>query len=152
MSGTGAPEPTEAQRAEATRLIAFTGDAQRAFDLVERQLGILVLRTQVLLSLSGIVITVTGFSGSAIARAGPPGAALIVAGLAIVLASATVAMAGVLRVTWLSQRIAQDPLETIANGMALRDRKASYLKVAMFLFLGGFALYVGAIANLLLRA
>ena len=41
------------------------GDAQKAFEIVERQLGVLILRTQVLLSLSGIVITVTGFSGRA---------------------------------------------------------------------------------------
>ena len=42
--------------------------------MVERQLSVLVLRTQVMLSLSGIVITVTGFSGRAIAQTSEPGA------------------------------------------------------------------------------
>jgi len=44
------------------------GDALRSYEIVERQLGVLVLRAQVMLSLSGIVITVTGFSGRAIAE------------------------------------------------------------------------------------
>lgn len=145
--------PTDAQRAEAARVIGFLGgDALRAFELVERQLGILVLRTQVLLSLSGIVITVTGFSGAAIARSGPPGGVLIVAGLLTVLASASVLVIGVLRVTWLSQEIQDDPRETIARGIALRDRKARSLGAASILFSLGFALYCAAIAHLLLHA
>ena len=37
------------------------GDPVRAYELVQSQFSVLVLRTQVMLSLSGIVITVTGF-------------------------------------------------------------------------------------------
>jgi hypothetical protein len=143
--------PDDAQRAEAQRVLDFFGDKVKALETVERQLGILVLRTQVLLSLSGIVITVTGFSGKQIAQSGRPGPELIVSGLATVLAAASVLVAGVLRLTWVTKEIGEDGLETVARGIALRDAKAWYLQVAMILFVVGFALYVGAIANLLLR-
>jgi hypothetical protein len=56
-------------RKEAERILALAkGDTLKAYEMVERQLSVLVLRTQVILSLSGIVITVTGFSGRAIAQ------------------------------------------------------------------------------------
>jgi hypothetical protein len=146
------PCPGEAHRAEAARLLAFFGDPVAAYQTVEGQLQILVVRTQVLLSLSGIVITVTGFSGTTMARSGPPGPLLIVLGLAAVLASAVAAVVGVLRLTWLSQRITDDAGETLARGLALRDAKVRHLRTAMLLFVTGFALYCAAIANMLLRA
>lgn len=145
-------QPTPEHRSEAARILEFWGDKVRALETVEKQLQILVVRTQVLLSLCGIVITVTGFSGRQIAQSGPPGPALIVSGLTTVLLAASVLVAGVLRLQWVTQRIAPDPLETVAAAVAVRDSKARHLGLAMVLFVLGFALYVGAIANLLLRA
>jgi len=105
-----------------------------------------------LLSLSGIVLTVTGFSGKQIAASGHPGPELIVSGLGVVLLAASVLVAGVLRLTWITKEIGDDPLATIAAGIALRDAKSRHLSIAMVLFVVGFALYCGSIANLLLRA
>jgi hypothetical protein len=146
------PTPTDQQRAEAARLVEFYQDARRAYDLLVSQLTALAVRTQALLSLSGIVITVTGFSGRQIAQSGGPGPLLITGGLTTVLLSAVVAVSGVLRVTWLSQYIDADPLETIARGIAIRDQKSRSLGVAMGLFGAGFTLYCGGIANMLLHA
>ena len=64
-----------------------------------------VLRTQVMLSLSGIVVTVTGFSGRAIAETSSLARSSIAAGILVVLASAAVAIWGVLRLSWLTQTI-----------------------------------------------
>ncbi|MBZ0236090.1 MAG: hypothetical protein K8M05_27425, partial [Deltaproteobacteria bacterium] len=126
------------------------GDHRAAYELVERQLAVLVLRTQVLLSLSGIVITVTGFSGRAIAQSGAAARYSIVAGILVVLAAALTAIGGVLRLRWLSQILGDDAETTLARGLALRDQKARYLAVAMILFGIGFAAYCVAIAQLLL--
>ena len=142
-------EPARAD--EARRLSAIVGgDHRAAYELVERQLAVLVLRTQVLLSLSGIVITVTGFSGRAIAQSGAAARYSIVAGILVVLAAALTAIGGVLRLRWLSQILGDDAETTLARGLALRDQKARYLAVAMILFGIGFAAYCVAIAQLLL--
>lgn len=141
------PDP----RIEAAKLLRIAGDERVAYDMVERQLNVLVMRTQVLLSLSGIVITVTGFSGRAIAQTSNLARACITSGIVVVLLAAVTAIVGVLRLRWLSQALGDDPLENVLRGLAIRDRKARFLDAAMILFAVGFTLYVLAIAQLLLH-
>jgi hypothetical protein len=135
---------------EAATLLRLAGSELEAYRMLERQLAVLVLRTQVLLSLAGIVITVTGFSGRAIAQTGPLARACIAIGIVVVLLSAVTAIAGVLRLQWLSQVLGEDPLENLVRGITIRDRKARFLGVALILFVVGFAFYVAAVAQLLL--
>ena len=144
----------EDEQASEARLILdlCKGDALRAFEMVQGQLGVLVLRTQVMLSLSGIVITVTGFSGRAIAQTSALARGCIVAGLFIVLAAAAVAVAGVLRLRWLTQSLVADPLVTLRRGLEIRDRKSRFLSLALALFVAGFSLYCAAVAQLLIAA
>ena len=134
-------------------ILALTkGDGSKAFAMLESQLSVAVMRTQVLLSLSGIVITVTGFSGEAIARVGAVAKASISAGIVFVLAAAVTAIVGVLRVRWLTQELDDDVERTLLRAIEIRDRKTASLKTASWLFVVGFSLYCAAIAQLLLHA
>lgn len=135
---------------EARALLRIAGGELEAYQMLERQLNVLVLCTQVVLSLAGIVITVTGFSGRAIAETGALARGCIAAGIFIVLASAVTAIGGVLRLQWLSQTLGDDAFANILRGIEIRERKARYLGVALVLFAVGFALYVIAIVQLLL--
>lgn len=139
-------------RTEAERVLALAGDHFGAFQLVERQLSVLVLRTQVLLSLCGIVITVTGFSGRAIAEVSELARLSISTGIFVVLSSAVVVIAGVLRLRWLTQEIQADPIATLERAIRIRNSKARSLGVALVLFVLGFSAYCLAIAQLLLNA
>jgi hypothetical protein len=146
------PDATDVH-VEAQRILKLVGgDALGAFQMLERQMSVLVLRTQVMLSLSGIVITVTGFSGRAIALTSTLARGAIAAGLFVVLAAALVAVAGVLRLRWLTQQLEDDTLEMLVRGLAVRNAKAHYLGVALALFGLGFTLYCVAIVQLLLAA
>lgn len=126
------------------------GNAARAFELVDKQLAVLVLRTQVMLSLSGIVITVTGFSGREIARTSEAARVLISSGILVVLLSAAVAIGGVLRLRWLTQELTDDVEATLTNMLKVRDTKSRFLTAALVLFVLGFACYCVAIALMLL--
>jgi hypothetical protein len=138
---------------EARRIYRLAGDDPlRAYEIVERQLAVLVLRTQVLLSLSGIVITVTGFSGRAIAQSGEAARVCIASGIFAVLSAAVVAIAGVLRLRWLTQELTEDPVATLVRGLTIREKKSRALAIALVLFVLGFSLYVVAIAQLLWNA
>src|SRR5215475_6772072 len=96
-------------REEAARILRLTSDDPlKAYEMVERQLSVLVLRTQVMLSLSGIVITVTGFSGRAVAQTSTLARDSIATGIFVVLAAAAAAIWGVLRLNWLTQTIHDD--------------------------------------------
>jgi hypothetical protein len=140
-------------REEAKNILHLAGGAPlTAYELVEKQLAVLVLRTQVMLSLSGIVITVTGFSGRAIAQTSALARYCIAAGILIVLGAAVVAMTGVMRLTWLTQNLVDDTLEMLRKAIDMRDAKARYLRLSLQLFVIGFTLYCLAIAQLLLAA
>ncbi|MDB4964735.1 MAG: hypothetical protein JWN44_424 [Myxococcales bacterium] len=128
------------------------GDTLKAYEMVERQLSVLVLRTQVMLSLSGIVITVTGFSGRAVAQTSNLARWSIATGIFVVLAAAAAAIWGVLRLNWLTQTIHEDPLTMLARQIEIRDAKSRFLSAALVLFVIGFSLYCFAIAQLLIAA
>ena len=138
---------------EVRRILSLAkGDFARAVEVVERQLSVLVLRTQVMLSLSGIVVTVTGFSGRAIAETSPLARLSVAVGIVLVLAAASTAIGGVLRLRWLTQELTDDAQETLARMLAIRDRKSRFLAAALGLFVAGFACYCLAIAQMLLAA
>lgn len=144
--------PTQAQRDEVAKILALTkGDPERAYGVVERQLSVLVLRTQVMLSLSGIVITVTGFSGRAIAQTNDVARLLVSIGILVVLAAAATAIGGVLRLRWLTQELADDMQDTLLRMLEIRDTKSRFLSAALFLFIVGFSCYCIAIAQMLLN-
>ena len=140
---------------EARRIFALTrGDGLRTYELLQQQLSVLVLRTQVMLSLSGIVITVTGFSGRAIAQTSPLARLLVAAGILVVLLSAAVAIGGVLRLRWLTQSLGPNALDeaVLVQMIASRDAKARFLNAALVLFVLGFACYCVAIALMLVAS
>src|SRR6476619_6955886 len=116
-------------REEAELILQLAGgDTLRAYEMVERQLAVLVLRTQVMLSLSGIVITVTGFSGRAIAQTSVLARSCIAIGIFVVLAAAATAIGGVLRLSWLTTQIQERPIDTVISGLVIRHRKTRFLQ------------------------
>ena len=136
---------------EVKRIMSLTkGDTGRAYELVQSQFSVLVLRTQVMLSLSGIVITVTGFSGRSIAQTSELARNLVAVGILVVLGAAAVAIGGVLRLRWLTQELTDDLEQTLTRMLDIRDQKARYLNVALLLFVSGFACYCVSIALMLL--
>lgn len=142
--------PAERQLAEAKRLLALHGgDAARTFDVVRQQFAVLQSRSQLLLTLATITLTITGFSGPQIARSGAFARIAMAAGLALVLASVLVLLSG-LRVRWLSQFDAGSPEATLAEAIAYRDRKTARFTAEIALLAAGIAAYVSAVIAYLL--
>lgn len=136
---------------EAAHLLQlYDRDAAKIMGEIGFQLSILANRAQTLLSLAGITITVTGFSGASIARTGPVAASLLVLGLVFVLVSGAIAMTGILRVRWTTS-IAPSSLEVaVQRALEVRDAKTVAFDRALRLLVTGLTLYVSSIALLLL--
>src|SRR5205823_9479425 len=116
---------SSARRREAEHILNLClKDHLRAYELVEHQMAILAQRAYVLLLLTGVVITVTGFSGRTLADTGELARAALAAGLLFVLAATATAIFGVLRLKWLSQEIDDEPIVTLLRILELRDRKS----------------------------
>ncbi|WP_437511004.1 hypothetical protein [Sorangium sp. So ce1099] len=137
---------------EADRFIELTGPGswEVMHGILERQFAVLHNRAQVLIGLCGIVITTTGFSGRLIAGTSRAAQGLIIAGVAIVLLSATLIVWGVQHIRWLTQQPGGDIRGWLLVSLAYRDRKTTIYRVAIAFLLVGLSFYVIAIALMLL--
>jgi len=101
--------PCLSRTEEADRILALYGDDLPAvMTMLERQFVVLHNRAQVLLTLCGIVISTTGFSGRIIAGTNALAQVLIVGGVALVLLSAAIVVWGVLHLRWLTMQVGAD--------------------------------------------
>jgi len=128
----------------------YDRDAAKIMSELQAQLSILASRAQTLLSLAGITITVTGFSGANIAKTGPLAATLLVAGLVLVLVAAAIAMNGILRVHWTTSLPPCELHEAVRAAIDVRDVKTRRFDLALRFLVVGLSLYVSSVALLLL--
>lgn len=141
-------EPDE----EARRILSLhNGNTASALSMVENQLNVLYTRAQVLLSLSGVVISVTGFSGRLIAATDRLAQGLLISGLALVLLSAVRVFSRVMRIRWVTRDLTDDPLATLISAISRRNQKTASYRQGGFLLCVGLALYFGSIAIMLLN-
>jgi hypothetical protein len=136
---------------EADRLLAHYGpDAlPDIMAMLERQFTMLHNRAQVLLTLCGIIVSTTGFSGRNIAGTGPWAQGLIIMGMVMVLLSAGVVCWGVLHLRWLSMQPGEDTRSWLITSLIYRDRKTLSYRIALLIMLAGLAGYVFAILIML---
>lgn len=147
------PRTASTREEEADHLLALYGnDASRVMATIESQLNGLASRAQTLLSLTGITITVTGFSGASIAKTSFTAAVLIVTGLVLVLAGAALCIGGILSVRWTTSLAPCSLRDALLHAMARRDEKTRAYGRALTLVMLGLSAYVASVSLLLLRA
>lgn len=100
---------------------------------------------QVLIGLCGLTVTVTGFSGAHMIRSGSAAAALMVAGIALVMVGLVTCIRTITRLRWVSQDLRDDLAETVAIVLERRNRQQRALVVAAVFVAGGLACYLAAV-------
>lgn len=138
---------------EADRIIHVYGEDsfRPIMEMLERHFLVLHNRAQVLLTLCGIIVSTTGFSGRNIAGSGSVAQILVVAGVLLVMISAGVVCWGVLHLKWLTMQPGQQLKEWLLVSLAYRDFKTRTYRIALFVMLCGLASYVSAIILMLLN-
>ena len=138
---------------EIDRFIALFGNdsPSKMMEAMERQFLILHNRSQVALGLAGIVITTTGFSGRIIAGTNALAQGLIVAGVSLAMLSALLVVLGVLHLRWLTHQPGDLVRPWLETCLAYRDKKTNYYRAGIIMLLVGIALYVAAIAVMLMN-
>lgn len=133
---------------EARELLALHGGGRdglaRAFDLLSRQFLVIQNRSQLLLTLATITLTITGFSGPKMAESGAPARLGLVLGLVFVLLAVVLLLAN-LRIRWLTQFMVEDPLRSLIRALRYRNAKTRWYLAQIVLLTIGLACYVGAI-------
>ncbi len=138
-------------QAEIDRIIGFYGeDFATIMAMLERQFTVLHNRAQVLLTLCGIVISTTGFSGRLIAGTNFAAQLLIILGIAFVLLATAVVSWSVLHLRWLTMQPGDDLRAWLAASLGYRDYKTRCYRISLLVMIFGLALYCAAIAVMLL--
>ncbi len=138
---------------EAERIITICGEENpgKIMDLMQQQFNVLSARSQVLLTLCGIVVTTTGFSGRLIAGTNRLAQALVIAGVVLAMAAAVSVVSGVMHLNWLSQQPAEMVRPWLLSCLDYRDQKTRAYRRGIVLLMIGLALYVAAMAIMLLH-
>ncbi len=122
--------------------------AGRAPDLVahlSRQIATVKTYAQILVGLCGLTVTVTGFSGAHMIRAGSISAGFMVAGIALVLIGLVVCVRTITLLRWVSQDLRDDLVDTARIVIARRNHQQRMLGVAAVFVVGGLASYLAAV-------
>ncbi len=131
---------------EARRLHAlYTGRAPDLVAHLSSQLGTVKTYAQVLVGLCGLTVTVTGFSGAHMIRAGSVSASFMVGGIALVLVGLILCIRTITLLRWVSQDLHDDITETARIVIARRNGQQRMLGIAAVFVVGGLACYLAAV-------
>lgn len=125
-------------------MLEMRGSLAVCLDLLSAQFTVIQTRSQLLLTLSTLTLTITGFSGPQIARSGLFARCALCTGLALVLLSTLVILLGSLRVRWVTQVEGPSPQATLATVLEYRNWKTRLYAVEMLLIVIGLACYVAS--------
>ncbi|HLL24009.1 MAG TPA: hypothetical protein VK427_17875 [Kofleriaceae bacterium] len=133
-------------REEATRLHAlFANRPTELITYLAQQIGTVKTYAQVLVGLCGLTITVTGFSGAHMIRAGSLSAMLMVAGIALVLVGLILCVRTITLLRWVSQDLTDELVETAVIVIGRRNQQQRRLSRAALFVVGGLTCYLGAV-------
>ena len=130
---------------EAASLLAVHGEAARCQALITQQFGVIQSRTQALIGLATLALTITGFSGPRMAASSALARWTMILGLAWVLTAVVIALRGALRIRWLTQITGATPQAALVAMIQYRDRKTRRFGQALFCLVVGLALYVTSV-------
>jgi len=119
--------------------------------MLERQFALLHNRSQILLTLCGIVITTTGFSGRFIASTNRWAEYTVILSIVFALLSASIVVWRVLHLHWLTAQLGEDRSAWLKRSLAYRDQKTRGYRVGIWLLLVSLFFYVVAITIMLLN-
>jgi uncharacterized membrane protein YjjB (DUF3815 family) len=141
---------SEAQRLE----IIYPGEAgfSKSLDIIRHQFDVIQARSQLLLTVGTLALTITGFSGPAIARSGVFARYSMTFGIVFVLAALIVLLTGGLRIQWMTQFVSTDRRQMLIDIIQYRDQKTTLYMIELSLLVIGLSFYVASVVAYLINA
>jgi isoprenylcysteine carboxyl methyltransferase (ICMT) family protein YpbQ len=139
---------------EARLVLEMMGGPQRlsaCMEFLRHHFDVIQGRSQLLLTLSTLVLTITGFSGPKIAQTSLFARYSMAAGIVFVLAGMLILLLGGLRIRWTTQFLGDDPNDTIARILRYRNAKTRLYFVELTLLVIGLTAYVSAVVTYLMN-
>ena len=124
--------------------------ADKLIGILTDSFNVLQNRAQMLLSLITITLTITGFSGPRIAESSLVARISIAFGLAFVLISALILMAGPLRINWCTRTKSVDIDQTLLKLIVQRNTRTNRYHLASITLVIGLIGYVSSVISFLI--
>lgn len=142
-----APDLHETPESEARQLLAQQGERgiKGAIDTLMQQFQVLQTRAQIMLTITTLALTITGFSGPKIAAAGLYARTSMILGILLVLASTLLILGGSLRIQWVTQFKADDDHTLVVSILRYRNAKTKLFFAEICLLVAGLACYVSSV-------
>jgi hypothetical protein len=144
--------PLDAEE-EATRLLGlFAGEKRlaEAMDFMRHHFDVIQTRSQLLLTLATLALTITGFSGPKIAQTNLFARYSMALGIVFVLSAVVILLLGGLRIRWTTQFLGDDDRETLIRIIRYRNQKTRLYFVELGLLVIGLTAYVASVVTYLL--
>lgn len=133
----------ENTKEEAQRLVeVFSGRPDQLVTFLSGQLTVVKTHAQMLMGLSGLVVTVTGFSGHNMVRGGLASTAAMSLGILAVLVAVVLTLRVSSRLRWVSEDLGDDLVATAAAVIRRRDQQTRALGYAGTLVAMGLGSYL----------
>ena len=129
-----------------------SGALPACLNVVSHQFGVIQSRAQLMLTLSTLTLTITGFSGPQIAQSGMFARNAIIVGLAFVLLSTVLILMGSLRVQWGTQVTGATPRVVLVKVLHNRNRRTQLYRAELLMIVIGLGSYVSSVIAYLLAA
>ncbi len=139
---------------EARNILAMMGGPEslgRSMEFLRHHFDVIQGRSQLLLTLSTLVLTITGFSGPKIAQTNDFARYSLAFGIVFVLAGMIILLLGGLRIRWTTQFDEETPELTISRIIRYRNGKTKLYFVELALLVIGLAAYVAAVVTYLMN-
>lgn len=130
---------------EAAEILHINGDMAKCHDLLARQFGVIQSRSQLLLTLATVTLTITGFSGPKIAASSAFSKYAMTLGILLVLVSLLVLLLGSLRIHWTTQFRGESPAATLVSIIRYRNSKTYLFKFELGFLVAGLSAYVASV-------
>lgn len=124
--------------------------SDKLIEILTNSFNVLQNRAQMLLSLITITLTITGFSGPRIAESSLVARISIAFGLAFVLISALILMAGPLRINWCTRSKSVDIDQTLVKLIVQRNTRTDRYHLASITLVIGLIGYVSSVISFLI--
>ncbi len=119
-------------------------------NFLTQQFIIIQNRNQLLLTLSTVTLTITGFSGPLIAKSNLFSKLSLVTGLGLMVLSTVFLLATGMRLKWVSQFEGKTPLEMISKIIEYRDLKSGTYQWQLRGMIAGLCCYVASLISFLI--
>jgi len=123
----------------------FNGSMADSLHFVQNQFQVIQNRSQALLSLGALTLTITGFSGPKIADTNIFARYSIAIGIFLVLCSLVVLLLGTHQINWVSQARRENDKATLRAILTYRNRKTRNYRIERVLLVTGLAFYVASV-------